>query len=199
MTRLLLIRHAESVWNAERRWQGRADPPLSVTGRRDAKRASAALQGLVDAVYASPQLRARETAALLTGGIDIHVDDDLREIDIGEFTGLTTDEVNERYADELAAYRSGEADSVPGGETRGAMFQRVMAALDRIAASPHERVLVVTHGGAISTLERHFDIHPGEGAGNLSGRWFEHDGVLRPDPERVHLIRDEHEAAPEAR
>ncbi len=204
MTRLLLIRHAESVWNAERRWQGRADPPLSETGRSEASRAAEALRGEIDVAVASPQQRARDTARIIAtvlGLGDVETDEALCEVDVGAFSGLTIEEVTDRYADELAEWRSHDIDvAAPGGETRAAMLDRVRPALHRIAAAhPDRRVLIVTHGGVIGALERSLDAEAGP-AHHLSGRWFEvSDEGIRPIGERVSLIGDRHAGAPEAR
>jgi probable phosphoglycerate mutase len=202
VTRLFLVRHAQSVWNAEKRWQGRGDPPLSERGRQQAKLAASAIVGVVDVVVASPQKRARETAEVMADELGlgpVTFDDDLREIDVGAWTGLTIDEVEARYSAELAAWRAGELDAPPGGEDRHAFLERILRGVDRIVRS-HDgrRVLVVTHGGVIGRLERHFGCHPGRGSGNLTGRWFEHDGELKVASERVALVPDG-VPAPEAR
>jgi len=204
MTRLLLIRHAESEWNAQKRWQGRADPPLSPTGRREAARAADALRGEVDVVVASPQVRARDTARIIAEALglpDVATDDDLCEIDVGAFSGLTIEEVEQRYPAELAAWRTREADiAAPGGETRRALVERVNVAIRRIAsAHAGTRVLVLTHGGVIGSLERSLDAEAGP-AHHLSGRWFELNGQeLRAVGDRISLIGDHHPGAPEAR
>ena len=204
MTRVLLLRHAESVWNAEQRWQGRADPPLSETGRNEAKRAAAFLEGRIDVVLASPQIRAYETASIIATELglgDVATDDGFCEVDVGAFSGLTIDEVEARYAEALAAWRTRDLDvAAPGGETRREMLDRAIAALERTAAA-HEgkRVLVITHGGVIGTLKRHVDGDAGP-AHHLTGWWFVVDGSpLRVEGERVAPIVDPHEPAPEAR
>src|SRR5690606_34165227 len=96
-TRVLLVRHGQSEWNAIGRWQGQADPPLSDLGRLQAREASRAL-GTVDAVWASDLQRAVETAAIIAGELGVGpvvVDPDLRERDAGEFSGLTRPEIEE--------------------------------------------------------------------------------------------------------
>ena len=201
MTRLFLVRHAESEWNAQRRWQGRGDPPLSEHGREQAAIAAPRLVGEVDAIVASPQQRAVETAQIIAdalgiGGVD--TDDGLREIDVGEWTGLTLDVVESRWGDELRAWRAGELDAPPGGENRHDFLDRILAALGRVRdANGDQRTLVLTHGGAIGRLERHLDCHPGHGAGNLTGRWFELNGDLRVAGDRVRLLPEPEMPAPE--
>ena len=165
MTRLFLVRHAESEWNAQRRWQGRGDPPLSEHGREQAGIAAEHLSGDVDVAFASPQLRAIETAEIIAKKLglgEVSTDEGLREIDVGEWTGLTIDAVESRWGDELKAWRAGELDAPPGGEDRHAFLQRLLAALEHVReAHGDKRVLVLTHGGAIGRLERHLDCSPG--------------------------------------
>lgn len=203
MTRLLLVRHAESEWNASRRWQGQADPPLSPRGREEAASAAAGVSGEVEAVVTSDLIRARETGELVAEALGVgpvSVDADLREIDVGAWSGLRIDEVEARYPDELAAWRAGTAVSAPGGEHRDAFGERLRAALMRTAtAHPQGRVLVVTHGGSIGRLEREVGCYPGRGPRHLEGRWFTLAGSLEPLSERISLIADSHEPAPESR
>ncbi len=95
MTRLLVVRHGQSEWNAIGRWQGRADPPLTDEGRRQAADAAKVL-GTFDAVVASPLVRAVETAAVLADHLGIGpvlVDPDLMERDAGEWQGLTRTQI----------------------------------------------------------------------------------------------------------
>ncbi len=202
MTRLLLIRHAESEWNAEKRWQGRADPPLSETGRVEAKRAAQALRGEIDRVVASPQMRARDTAQIIADelGLDVvRTDERLCEVDVGEFSGLNAEEVEARFSREAAAWRTRDLDvRPPGGETRREMLERVVPALERIA-SDEGRILVLTHGGVIATLERVSGCEITRGVRHLQGRWFEVTDEIRAVGERVSLIGDEHEPTAEAR
>jgi len=95
MTTLLLVRHGETDWNAERRWQGHADVPLNERGREQARALAEQLAGeSVDAIYSSDLSRARDTADILGARLDVPVvvDADLREIDVGPVEGLTAEE-----------------------------------------------------------------------------------------------------------
>src|ERR687894_1848010 len=99
MAGLLLVRHGESRWNARGRWKGWADPPLSDLGRAQAE-AAAPAAAPVDAVVSSDLQRARETAELMAAVLevdDVLVETDLRERDVGDFTGLTRAEIEERW------------------------------------------------------------------------------------------------------
>lgn len=181
MADLLIVRHGESEWNAAGRWQGWADPPLSSRGEEQARAAAVELGGVeLDAIASSDLQRARRTAEILTEGLGlgaVHVDDGLRERNVGEFTGLTREEIEARWPGVLAEWRSGRVQQAPGGE--GPEFlERVLAALDRLAqAFPGKRVLVVAHGGLIRTVHRHLGGEPGPPL-HLGGLWvhLEDDG-----------------------
>src|SRR5436309_8138951 len=98
-SRVLLVRHGQSEWNAVGRWQGQADPPLTDLGRQQARAAAHSL-GSLDAVFASDLQRATETAVIVAAQLGIGpvvLDPDLRERDAGEWSGLTRDEIHERY------------------------------------------------------------------------------------------------------
>jgi len=156
-TALLLLRHAESVWNAEGRWQGQADPPLSPRGREQARAAAPRLAGRgVEVVVASDLRRAAETADLLAGalGLEVRLDPRLRELHVGAWSGLPHAEIAARWPRDLARFRAGDPDVRPGGgESRRALRARVAPCLDEWAARhPIARVAVVTHGGVIRVL-----------------------------------------------
>jgi probable phosphoglycerate mutase len=145
VTRLLVVRHGQSVWNAERRWQGRADPPLSELGRRQA---AAAEPGDVDVVVTSPLRRAHETAEILaaaTGAPLAEVHADLQERAAGEWTGLTRAEIARRYPG-----APGSGRRPPGYEPDADVRARVERRFHDLASRHRGRnVLVVTHGGVI--------------------------------------------------
>lgn len=167
-TRVLLVRHGQSEWNAEGRWQGQADPPLSDLGRRQALEAARAC-GAVDAIWSSDLQRAAETALIVADEIGVGpvvVDADLRERDAGEWSGLTRDEIDRRYPDFL-----GDGRRPPGWETDRQLLGRGLAALDRIArAVGRGDVLAVTHGGLVYAVERHLGA-PHARLANVEGRW----------------------------
>jgi len=154
--RLLLARHGESVWNAEKRFQGHTDIALSDRGRAQAEALGRALRGYkVAAAYVSPFHRARETAelALRESGISPTIIEELRELSLGDWEGCTVEEVRAREGDPYRAWLRAPHDCPPpGGEPLPVVSERVRAAVDRIAAAhPNgEDVLVVSHGGVIS-------------------------------------------------
>jgi broad specificity phosphatase PhoE len=172
MTHLLLVRHGESTWNAVSRWQGQADPPLSPFGERQAEDAGARLAEIatITAVWASNLVRARRTADLIAqrlGIAQVHEEPLLRERDVGAWSGLTRDEIEERWPGYLAARRSPpdfEGDDELLARTRAGLA----AAVDGTGSG---EVLVVTHGGVIRTIERSLGAIP-ERLPNLGGRWL---------------------------
>ena len=149
-TTLVLVRHGETDWNRERRFQGHADMPLNDTGRRQARELADALrdEGLT-AVYTSPLRRASETAGIVADRLGLEAEEleALREIDVGDWQGLTVDEVKTRFPERVdVAWRSGW----PNGETHEQLSARVLPALlDLEQRHPDARVLGVTHAGPI--------------------------------------------------
>jgi probable phosphoglycerate mutase len=181
--RVLLIRHAQSTWNAEGRMQGWADPPLSRAGAAQAaalgRRLGAEGPGAVVGVVSSDLVRAARTAAILAeacGCAPPRVDARLREREIGWLTGLTDHEARQTYPEEVAAWREQRHSRPPGGESNQSVLRRAHAALDAVtsvasALPAGEVVVAVSHGGLISALEREAGAGPG-GFGNLTGRWL---------------------------
>jgi broad specificity phosphatase PhoE len=168
-TRVLLVRHGESTWNAERIWQGQADPPLSTLGEQQAADAAQHVEG-VDAIWSSDLVRARRTAEILAQrrGLLVVVDARLRERDAGEWEGLTRTQIEGRYPGYLGSGRR-----PPGYEGDASLATRAIAAIDAIGAAHRGRsVLVVTHGGVVRTLERHLGAADDGLLPNLGGRSF---------------------------
>lgn len=157
MPRVLLVRHALSVWNLEGRWQGQADPPLAAEGEAQARRAAGAV-GAVDLALSSDLERARRTAVLLAPGVALVVEPELREFDVGAWSGCTRAEIEARWPEDLARFDAGQLEAPPGGERRADFDRRVEAAARRVAAVVSgrgaARTLVVTHGGVVRTLAR---------------------------------------------
>jgi probable phosphoglycerate mutase len=169
-TRVLLVRHGQSTWNADTRWQGQADPPLSSLGEQQALDAARHVDG-VDALWSSDLARARRTAELIGGhlGLGVHLDARLRERHGGEWQGCTRDEIEERWPGYLESGRR-----PPGFEADAALVERILAALAALQRDhPGDSVLVVTHGGIVRTLERHLGDADGGLLPNLGGRWIQ--------------------------
>jgi broad specificity phosphatase PhoE len=170
---MLLVRHGQSEWNADGRWQGRADPPLTDLGRLQAFHAAARV-GAVDVICASPLARALDTSRIISEQLGVGpvvVEPDLVERDAGEWQGLTRAEIDAAWPGYLEADRR-----PPGYEDHDHLVARARGALDRIAAEyGGADVLVVTHGGLIGALERDAGL-PWERLPNLAGRWLTHQG-----------------------
>jgi broad specificity phosphatase PhoE len=143
VTRLLLVRHGETDWNAEGRLQGQTDRPLSDFGRRQARQLAEDLADeKLEAIYASDLSRARETAEIVGErlGLPVALDADLREKDWGTWEGLT-------------AVERDRVEFV--GESTEQHGERMLRALRRIAERHPDggRVLVVTHGGSMRRVQ----------------------------------------------
>jgi broad specificity phosphatase PhoE len=149
---LVLIRHAESTWNAEGRWQGQEDPPLSSRGRGQAESLAAALRGAgVERLLTSDLLRARATAEPIARALGLGAlpDPRLRELDVGRWGGRTRAEIARADAELLARFDSGDLQvCAGGGESRASLRLRALAALRELAAAgAPRRVALVTHMG----------------------------------------------------
>jgi probable phosphoglycerate mutase len=185
-TRILLARHGETDWNRLGRWQGQADPPLNEDGRRQAAALAEQLVGDgIAAIYSSDLRRASETADAIGArlGLEAVLDRGLREMDVGSWSGLTHAEIEERFPEGFARWRRGQIGH--DGETNEEHTERVVAAVERIAATHESQtVVVVTHGGSIRALRRHAAGDPGEVLSNCDTVAMELvEGVLlvRPD------------------
>jgi probable phosphoglycerate mutase len=159
-----LVRHGETAWNREERWQGHTDVGLNEEGLRQAKlvaeRIRAEQGSAIEAVYTSPLARAARTAEIIAGALRLTPLEDarLQEMDIGAWSGLTTAEVVARFADEWNRIRAGE--DLPrggGGETFAAFQARVVRGLEGLIRGPGpSKIVVVTHGGPIRALLLHW-------------------------------------------
>jgi alpha-ribazole phosphatase len=157
MTRLLLARHGQTIWNTQRRYQGQANSPLDETGQRQAAALGERLSKVkLSAIYASDLGRAWNTAAAAAAHQDcpLIAEPRLRELHYGEWQGLTYDEIRRVNPQRLAAW---EADrmkaSPPGGESLGQLSDRVWATVESIQkAYPEGTVLVVSHAGPLKVL-----------------------------------------------
>lgn len=197
MTKLLLVRHGQSEWNAMGRWQGKANPPLTDLGKEQALLAAKKLPDF--SILASSDLvRARETAEIFAKAHDkesndILIEPQVQERDAGEFSGLTRDEIDKRFPGYLAQNRWPS-----GWEPDDVLIKRLREGLGRIIASSTESdsIVVVTHGGCIYALESLLG-EEYRRISNLGGRWFE----LIDDEfylgERIQLLDPDEETYPD--
>ncbi|OXS31045.1 bifunctional RNase H/acid phosphatase [Streptomyces sp. XY006] len=158
----VLLRHGETPLTPQKRFSGSGgtDPSLSDTGREQAERAAALLarRGTIQAVVSSPLARTRETAGIVAArlGLDVEIEDGLRETDFGAWEGLTFAEVRERHPDDLNAWlASPDAEPTGGGESFAATAERIAVTRDKLIAAHQGRtVLLVTHVTPIKTFVR---------------------------------------------
>ena len=159
VTRLCLVRHGETEWNAARRIQGQIDIGLNETGLRQAEAAGRWLKTAgIMALYSSDLKRARTTAEAIgraLGLVPVLVPE-MRERRYGTFEGLTYDEAKVKYPEGYAAFEGRNADySFENGESLHAMFERVTSRLKEIAAAhAGQNVVVVLHGGVLDIINR---------------------------------------------
>jgi len=157
---LIVVRHGETVWNAEGRQQGHLDGDLNELGKRQAEAIADRLaREAFDALYSSDLARACQTARYIARktGHEILTDSRLRERHLGIFQGLTMTEVQQRYPDAFARFGSGDPDYViPDGESARQRHDRTVGCVAEIAARhPGQRLVIVAHGGVLDGLLRH--------------------------------------------
>lgn len=163
MTFISLVRHGQTDWNLAKRIQGSSDIPLNATGRDQAEATGRALAGgRFDAIYASPLSRALDTARIIAGHVGLGEPERLpavAERQYGEAEGLTGEQILARWPDGMP---------VPGRETRDEVVARALPALRELGERhPGENLIVVSHGGVISSLVRHVTDHALPGPGEL--------------------------------
>jgi broad specificity phosphatase PhoE len=182
---LLVVRHAQSTWNAQHRWAGQRNPGLSAHGRTAACARAAVLAALhppIGAVATSDLRRAHQTAQLLTHTLGLSPParvPGLRERHAGQWTGCTSRQIEARFPGELGRWRRGEIVNPPGSESWEAFTGRVLAALGHLATAPTaDRIVVVAHQGVLRAIEHHFGVPP-RPAADLDGMWLraEHQTV----------------------
>jgi probable phosphoglycerate mutase len=160
---IILIRHGETAWNAERRLQGHLDIPLNAEGERQARLLAEALSPeSIDLIVASDLQRARQTAQAVAGlrGMPVHVETGLRERCYGGFEGLLYSEIEQRFPAEFAAWQARDVDAVlPDGKNCGETFRdfytRATGAILALAAAhPGGTIAMVAHGGVLECAYR---------------------------------------------
>ena len=171
MSRVLVVRHGESTWNAEGRWQGQADPPLSPEGVAQARAAAAAL-GPVGGIATSDLSRASATAAILgkKSGAPVREDRRWRERRAGPWEGSTRAQIEAAWPGYL-----GDGRRPPGFEGDDVVAVRALDALAAAAAAGE--TLVVTHSGVLRALVAHLGGTVRGPLHNLSGWWFVGEGT----------------------
>jgi broad specificity phosphatase PhoE len=179
--RLLLVRHGETDWNASLRYQGHASISLNARGRRQAQHAAEALRRYgAAALYASDVVRAWETAELIGAALSLVPQPlpGLREVHVGQWEGLTPDELYVRFPDHMAAVDQDPANTVRlGGESYAQMQLRAVTALEQLyAAHRDQTVIAVSHGGPIRALVCHL---LGAPLANFNKLWIDNGALSR--------------------
>lgn len=211
---VLLVRHGLTQWNADQRWQGWADIPLSRLGEKQAAFAARTLSKLFnellrDQSAAAPDIRvvssdlqrAYTTALAFADALGVaRVEriETLRERHVGDWSGLTSREISTRWPGVLERWRGGEQVPLPGGEDETAFRSRILGALTkevRRSADDGRPSIVVSHGGAIRTIESLLNIESRHVA-NVGGRWFYWGGATIVPGEPVDLLDEISEADP---
>ncbi len=154
LTRLILVRHGETLGESSIRYYGATDVPLSDLGRGQAREARSRIPGeTFEAVWTSSLCRAWESAQIIAPGHDVRIESDFREIHFGRWEGLTREEIERTDPDLFEAWQARKPDfEFPEGETRAAFRRRIERGLSQLRASEAQSVLVVAHKGVIRTL-----------------------------------------------
>jgi probable phosphoglycerate mutase len=159
MTELILLRHGETDWNRELRFQGHVDVSLNAVGLEQAERLARRLAGEeAHSLYASDLLRAQQTALPVARelGLPTVIDPDFREQCFGRMEGLSVDEIKAQHPEAWEGWlRFHEDYCMPEGESTRQFHTRVLAATQRVAAAhPGQTVVLVTHGGVLDMIYR---------------------------------------------
>lgn len=160
LTRLCMVRHGETAWNAEGRVQGQLDIPLSEVGLAQARSVAEALEReRFDALYSSDLVRVRQTAAPSAAKLHlpVTVDPRLRERHYGSFQGHTYADAKVKFPEDYARFRAKEPDfAFGGGESLLAFHQRCLCFLEELVRQDKARsILIFTHGGVLEMAYRH--------------------------------------------
>jgi len=157
MTRIILVRHGQTIWNLELKYQGHADIELSPAGLEQAAQVAGRLAGINPAaVYSSDLSRAFQTAEIIAAkyGLPVSKVPDLREVNFGEWEGKNYESINSQWPALMGKlFTHPDEIEIPGGETFQALQARAMKVVDQLAARhAEETILVVSHGATIRTI-----------------------------------------------
>jgi probable phosphoglycerate mutase len=178
---ILIVRHGESAWNAEKRWQGWIDIPLTPAGESQATargRALAAGGITAPVVFSSDLSRAHRTADLLAAelGARVVTDERLRERHGGIWQGHTAEEIDERWPGMREQWRRGEVHP-PGAEHDEQVLERFDDALRAVADTTSDGVdaIIVTHGGVLRLVSHRSGVDGVRVVENVGGHWFQYE------------------------
>lgn len=211
--RIYLVRHGVTEWNKQFRYQGAADIPLSAEGEEQAERVGLRLSQLpVERIVSSPLRRAMATAgkiADLVGVDSVEQWEDLREVNFGDWEGLTVSEIVDKFGEDIFnAWRSAQIDvSATNGEDSRSVYDRAGRAVQKLCGLNDEVTVVVSHGAIFRALMLHFIDVPKSNVfwkmrmdncsvsavefdrkGRRSVRFFNDTVHLRAEREKIHSI-----------
>ncbi len=163
ITRLTVIRHGETEWNTQNRFQGHLDSKLTALGIKQAEAIADELKGeTFDIIYSSDLERAKHTADVIAGRLNmtVHTEQDLREINLGVMQGLIKDEFILKYPEVITNFHADPVYVIPDGESKQLFFNRITGVLERITdRHKNHSILLVAHGGVLDIMIRYtFDI-----------------------------------------
>jgi broad specificity phosphatase PhoE len=197
---VLFVRHGLTQWNTDQRWQGWADVELSPVGERQAVVAARNLRSLLVEcdrdrlrVVCSDLSRARKTAEVFAGSLGVSVAEsipDLRERNVGDWSGLTVREIDRRWPGLRDSWHEGNVEQLPGGEHESEFQKRIFRALSTEAERSRTlgmTTILVSHGGVLRSLERELGLAQ-RPIPNVSGRWFWWNGETIEAGSEVDLL-----------
>ncbi|HEV3152945.1 MAG TPA: histidine phosphatase family protein [Candidatus Baltobacteraceae bacterium] len=193
---LTFVRHGETDWNRERRFQGQSDIPLNGQGRLQARAVARALaRETFDSVVSSDLVRAMETARAVRTATPVKADPRWREFAFGEWEGLTWEQILQRWPERAAqGAASARSYAPPGGETFDQVRERVGEALDEMRASGVQNALIVTHAGPLHAMLHHLFSDPQADTQELLAVRFTPASITRvrlePDGNELLLLND---------
>lgn len=161
-TKVIMVRHGETEWNALCKFLGTVDIPLNEKGRRQAGYAREALEGeQIDVIYSSPMIRAYETGDIIRGdrNLEIIKDEGLREINCGKWEGFDGNEVEERFPGQIYLWGNDpDACRIEGGDTFREVSDRIVEAFLRIVHENRGKTILITsHMICLTLLMIYFD------------------------------------------
>jgi alpha-ribazole phosphatase len=157
VTKIIYVRHGQTAWNLEMKYQGQTDISLNILGLEQAEAVAMRLASEeINAVYASDLKRAYATAEAIANKHHLKVQSEsaFREIHFGEWEGLTYDSICKRWPDVMNhLYSRPDEIGIPGGESFRELKKRAVAGIERLVKKhPDETIVVASHGGTIRTI-----------------------------------------------
>lgn len=158
-TRLTVIRHGETEWNTQNRFQGHLDSKLTALGIKQAEAIADGLRGeTFDVIYSSDLERAKHTAKTIAGNLNmkVYTEPDLREINLGVMQGLIKDDFILKYPEVITNFHADPVYVIPNGESKQQFYDRITGVLEKIIKKHKDHsILLVAHGGVLDIMIRY--------------------------------------------